>query len=93
MIGQPIGKILQAIARVAEVDRRRIIEEIVIADVIATEILAEFQAMFTFNGAEIVEDLILGYVAPLRKRADGVESSEIDGPGMTIRSGNVLLAS
>ena len=77
LISEAIGKLLQSAGDVTEIDRRRIVEEVMVAYVIATEILAYFNAVFALNDTEIVEDLILGYIASLREGADRIEAREV----------------
>ncbi len=66
MISNPVGEILQTIGGVAEVDGRRVIEKIVVADIVAAVVSAELQVVFAAVETVIIDELILRDIAPLR---------------------------
>ena len=67
LVGVAIGKVEQAKIVVAPVDGGVYVEEVVVADVVAAEVLAELEGMVAMRPGEIVDELVLGDVPSLRK--------------------------
>ena len=65
LVGYAIAKRLKVIRRIAPVNPWRIVKEVVVADIVAAEVLAELERVIAPRPGEVVDDLVLGNVAPL----------------------------
>jgi hypothetical protein len=72
LIRQTVHEVLQTAGHVAEVNRRAIVEEIVIDDVVTTEVGPKFQIVLAAIQREIIDELRLRDIPALWEFTDGV---------------------
>ena len=78
LVGLTIRKRLHAVRGIAPVDSRRVKEEVMVADVVAAEVLTKLKGVISVRVREIVDELILRNVTSLRKgRGIRVRTREI----------------